>query len=170
MCSGLGKRKDGLRQFPDHVVALSSLAANEINPAGATLRGKISVVPFGVDLTRFDPMQVTAHRVVQLAKQWRVPDDLPVVMLPARFHKSKGHSSLLEAPGPHSRLDLRCIFWSAPTPTAGPIAAAGEGHRPARADRPRLGGGGMPRYGRAPDAGRRRGRTLSRPRDLIIGW
>jgi glycosyltransferase involved in cell wall biosynthesis len=106
----LSKRSKAAFANSDHVVALSTLVANEINLLLAPLRGKISVVPFGVDLTRFDPMQVTAHRVVQLAKQWRVPDDLPVVMLPARFHRGKGHGLLLEALGLIRDLDLRCIL------------------------------------------------------------
>ncbi len=75
-----------------------------------SLGHRLSVVPYGIDLTRFDPAQVTAPRVVQLANQWRVPDDLPVIMAPAAFERGKGHSLLLEALALIRDLDLRCIL------------------------------------------------------------
>jgi glycosyltransferase involved in cell wall biosynthesis len=74
------------------------------------LQAKIRLVPFGIDCARFDPGQVTAHRVIQLAQQWRVPDDRPVVMLPGRFAKERGHGLLIEALSLIRDVDLRCIM------------------------------------------------------------
>ncbi|MBL8709813.1 MAG: glycosyltransferase, partial [Rhodospirillaceae bacterium] len=94
----------------DHVITLSQVTAQEIARLLPALGPRLSVMPYGIDLTRFDPTQVTAPRVVQLANQWRVPDDLPVIMLPATFARAKGHSLLLEALALIRDLDLRCIL------------------------------------------------------------
>jgi len=94
----------------DLVITLSHATAEEIARAIPSLGNRLSVVPYGIDLTRFDPAQVTAPRVVQLANQWRVPDDLPVIMAPAAFVRGKGQSLLLEALALIRDLDLRCIL------------------------------------------------------------
>nr|WP_298685527.1 glycosyltransferase [uncultured Dongia sp.] len=99
----------------DLVVTLSNGTGQEIAKAIPTLGHRLSVIPYGIDLTRFDPTQVTAPRVVQLANQWRVPDDLPVIMAPAAFERAKGHSLLLEALALIRDLDLRCILVGAET-------------------------------------------------------
>lgn len=94
----------------DLVVTLSHATAEEIARAVPSLGNRLIVVPYGIDLSRFDPAQVTASRVVQLANQWRVPDDLPVIMAPAALARSKGQSMLLEALALIRDLDLRCIL------------------------------------------------------------
>ncbi|WP_374369452.1 glycosyltransferase [Dongia sp.] len=94
----------------DLVITLSHVTADEIARAIPALGPRLNVVPYGIDLSRFDPTQVTAPRVVQLANQWRVPDDQPVIMLPATFMRAKGHSLLLEALALNRDLDLRCIL------------------------------------------------------------
>lgn len=104
--------KKSLQAFSesDLVVTLSHVTADEIARVLPPLGSRLNVVPYGIDLTRFDPTQVTAPRVVQLANQWRVPDDIPVIMAPATFHRGKGHSLLLEALALNRDLDLRCIL------------------------------------------------------------
>lgn len=94
----------------DHVLTLSYLTANLLSDALPELRERLSVVPYGVDLTRFDPHRVAAQRMVQLATYWRLPDDKPVIMLPARYAPQKGHALLLEALTEVKDIDLRCIF------------------------------------------------------------
>lgn len=106
----LSKRSLAAFAQSDLVITQSHATALEIAKAVPTLGHRLSVVPFGIDLTRFDPAQVTAPRVVQLANQWRVPDDLPVIMAPAAFQRGKGQSVLLEALALIRDLDLRCIL------------------------------------------------------------
>ena len=102
----------------DHVVTLSYLTAHEIARAMPELRDRISVVPYGVDLSRFDPGRVTAQRVIQLANLWRMPDDRPIIMLPGRFVPQKGHGQLIEALAEMKDIDLRCIMVG-PSPDGG---------------------------------------------------
>lgn len=106
----LSKRSLNAFAESDLVITLSNATAEEIAKAIPSLGHRLSVIPYGIDLSRFDPGQVTAPRVVQLANQWRVPDDLPVIMAPAAFERGKGHSLLLEALALIRDLDLRCIL------------------------------------------------------------
>jgi glycosyltransferase involved in cell wall biosynthesis len=94
----------------DHVLTLSYLTANLLSDALPELRERLSVVPYGVDLTRFDPHRVAAQRMIQLAQNWRLPDDKPVIMLPARYVPQKGHALLLEALTEVKDIDLRCLM------------------------------------------------------------
>lgn len=102
----------------DHVLTLSYLTADLLAEALPELRERLSVVPFGIDLTRYDPTRVAAHRMVQLATNWRLPDDKPIVMLPARYAPQKGHALLLEALNEVKDIDLRCIMVG-PSPDGG---------------------------------------------------
>jgi glycosyltransferase involved in cell wall biosynthesis len=106
----LPKRLRQALERVDEIVVLSRLTGHELADAMPALADRISLVEFGVDLTRFDPAQVTAHRVIQMAQQWRVPDDRPVVMLPGRFARERGHGTLVEALGLIRDVDLRCIL------------------------------------------------------------
>jgi glycosyltransferase involved in cell wall biosynthesis len=94
----------------DHVLTLSYLTANLLSDALPELRERLSVVPYGVDLTRFDPTRVTPQRMIQMAQTWRLPDDRPVLMLPARYVPQKGHALLLEALTELKDIELRCIM------------------------------------------------------------
>ena len=106
----LSKRSRQAFAESDLVIGLSHATAREIAKVIPGLGQRLSVIPYGIDLTRFDPTQVTAPRVIQLANQWRVPDDLPVIMAPATFERAKGHSLLLEALALIRDIDLRCIL------------------------------------------------------------
>ena len=70
----------------------------------------VLVVPYGVDLTRFDPQRVTPQRMIQMAQAWRLPDDRPIIMLPARYVPQKGHALLLEALTELKDIELRCLM------------------------------------------------------------
>jgi len=94
----------------DHVLTLSYLTANLLSDALPELRERLSVVPYGIDLTRFDPTRVAAQRMIHLATNWRLPDDKPIIMLPARYAPQKGHALLLEALSEVKDIDLRCII------------------------------------------------------------
>jgi glycosyltransferase involved in cell wall biosynthesis len=94
----------------DHVLTLSYLTANLLSDALPELRERVSVVPYGVDLRHFDPQRVTPQRMIQMAQAWRLPDDKPIIMLPARYVPQKGHALLLEALSELKDIDLRCLM------------------------------------------------------------
>ena len=79
------------------VVAISEFIARHIVETYAVEPGVIRTIPCGVDLAAFDPARVTPGRLAALRDAWRVPDELPVVMLPGRLTALKGHLALLDA-------------------------------------------------------------------------
>jgi len=67
-------------------------------------------VPRGVDTGRFDPERTSADRVIRLAREWGLPDGVPVVMLPGRLTRWKGHDVLIEALRRLDRSALHCVI------------------------------------------------------------
>ena len=57
----------------------------------------INVIHRGVDIDRFDVAKVSAERLIALSQKWRLPEDLPVIMLPGRLTRWKGQLLMLDA-------------------------------------------------------------------------
>ena len=93
-----GKRRyNAIMTRGDRVIAVSTFIARHIAETYAVEPGRIRTIPRGVDLAEFDPSRVAPDRVGALRDAWRVPDELPVVMLPGRLTALKGHLALLDA-------------------------------------------------------------------------
>jgi glycosyltransferase involved in cell wall biosynthesis len=71
---------------------------------------RLRVIPRGVDLDRFDPALVTAPRLIALARQWRLEDGKPVVMLPGRITRWKGQIELIDAIAWLGRSDIQVLL------------------------------------------------------------
>ena len=95
----------------DRVIAISQFIGNQVCERYGADPERVRVIPRGVDIASFDPAAVSAQRVIQLAEQWRVPDDARVVMLPGRLTRWKGQLVLIEALARlPDRTGLRCIL------------------------------------------------------------
>lgn len=70
----------------------------------------IRIIHRGVNINVFDPVKTTAARVIHLANEWRIPDGVPVVMLPGRLTRWKGHRVLFEALARLKDRPLRCLI------------------------------------------------------------
>ena len=92
------------------IIAISNFIAGHMYQVYAVDPARIRVVPRGVDLEVFDPAHVSAERVIQLSRAWRLPDDVPVVMLPGRLTRWKGQLVLIEALAKLGRGDVRCVL------------------------------------------------------------
>ncbi|MDE2228461.1 MAG: glycosyltransferase family 4 protein [Alphaproteobacteria bacterium] len=79
------------------VIANSNFVAEHAVATYGIPRDRIRVIHRGVDVARFDPEKVSAERMARLAQEWRLPDGVPVVMLPGRLSRWKGHFVLVEA-------------------------------------------------------------------------
>lgn len=94
----------------ERVIAISYYIADvimqryKINPAN------LRIIQRGVDLDLFDPEKVSAERMIKLANEWRLPDDKPVVMLPGRVTRWKGHHTLLDALATLTDVAPRCLI------------------------------------------------------------
>jgi glycosyltransferase involved in cell wall biosynthesis len=94
----------------DRVIAISQFIADEMIHTYGVEPERLRIIPRGIDFHIFDPAAVSAERMIMLAKQWRVPDDSPVVMLPGRLTGWKGQSFLIDALARLRRRDIRCIL------------------------------------------------------------
>jgi glycosyltransferase involved in cell wall biosynthesis len=68
------------------------------------------VIRRGIDIARFDPDRVSAERMIQLSTRWRLPDGVPLILMPGRLTRWKGQTVLLEALAQLSGLDYRCVM------------------------------------------------------------
>jgi len=94
----------------ERVIAISEFIARHIRDNYKVDPARIEVIHRGVDLDIFNPAQVTAPRMVHLATEWRLPDGLPLVMLPARFSRWKGQTLLLDALTRLGDLEFSCVL------------------------------------------------------------
>ena len=95
----------------DRVIAISEFISEQVCSRYGADPAKVRNIPRGVDMGLFDPAAVSAQRVIQLAEQWRLPDDARVVMLPGRLTRWKGQGVLIEAIARlEDRTGLRCIL------------------------------------------------------------
>ena len=106
----LKRRYNSVMARGDRVIANSKFIddhmARHYHPDPARVR----VVPRGIDFERFDPEQVTNERMIRLSERWRLPDGAPVVLLPGRLSRWKGHQILIEALAQLNRPDVRCLL------------------------------------------------------------
>ncbi len=94
----------------ERVIAISDFIAQHVREHYKVDPDKLRVIHRGVDLTRFDPDRVSAERMIQLATRWRLPDGLPLILMPGRLTRWKGQAVLLEALSHLRDLDYRCVL------------------------------------------------------------
>ncbi len=106
----LKRRYNSIMTRGERVIALSGFIAGHVRRVYGVPPSRIRVIHRGVDLARFDPAEVGAERVVTLAAEWRLPDGVPVVMLPGRLTRWKGQAVFIRAIAELGRRDIRCIL------------------------------------------------------------
>ena len=92
------------------VIAISNFIAGHIRQVYGVPSTKIRVIHRGVDLSRFNPKVISRERIISLAEKWRLPDGVPVIMLPGRLTRWKGQMVLIEAIKELGRKDVQCLI------------------------------------------------------------
>ena len=64
----------------------------------------------GIALDRFHPTMVGMQRMATLLRDWRIEDGAPIILLPGRITRWKGHHVLLEAMARLQRPDVFCVL------------------------------------------------------------
>jgi glycosyltransferase involved in cell wall biosynthesis len=95
--NSLKRRYNSIMARGDRVIAISNFIAGHVRQNYGVPTSRLRIIHRGVDLGRFDPEQVSAERVVALATKWRIPDDMPVIMLPGRLTRWKGQPTFIRA-------------------------------------------------------------------------
>ena len=94
----------------ERVIAISRFVAEHAIATYGIAPERVRVIERGVDLLRFDPQRISQERIIRLAREWRLPDDRPVVMLPGRLTRWKGQLDLIAALALLGRSDLCCLL------------------------------------------------------------
>ena len=94
----------------DRVIAASRFIVDHVVDQYHASAPLVRHIPRGIDFLRFDPARVSAERQAKLAREWRLPDGVPVVMLPGRLTRWKGQGVLIDAIAQRGKRDLRCLL------------------------------------------------------------
>ena len=108
--NALKRRYNGVMASGHQVIAVSEFIAAHVREVYGIDEQRLVTIARGVDLDRFDPATVSAERMIRLAEAWRLPDGMPVVMLPGRLTRLKGHGVLLDALAELGGPEIRCLL------------------------------------------------------------
>ena len=108
--SRLKHRYNSVMAKGERVIAISDFVADHVARVYGVDDYRLRTIPRGVDLDIFDPRHVTGARMASLSRQWRVPDGVPVVMLPGRLTRWKGGLDFIAAIAGLGRRDIFCLM------------------------------------------------------------
>ena len=94
----------------ERIIAISNTLKEHILENYPVNPDRIRVIHRGVDFDRFDPKRVSAERIIRLSREWRLPDGVPVVLLPGRLTGWKGQRVLIEALAKLPDRQIRCLL------------------------------------------------------------
>jgi glycosyltransferase involved in cell wall biosynthesis len=92
------------------VIAISEFVGRHIAARYGVPQNRIRIIHRGVDFAAFDPHRISQPRIVQLAREWRLPDGVPVIILPGRLTRWKGQLVLIDALAKLGRRDVCCLL------------------------------------------------------------
>lgn len=95
--SKLKKRYNQVMAAGARVVAVSTFISDLIKSRYKIDPAKLRVIHNGVDLQKFDPAAVRGDRAVRLAKEWRIENGQPAILLPGRLTGWKGQRLFIRA-------------------------------------------------------------------------
>ena len=101
------------------VIAISDYVHGLITSQYIGVEDRLTVVHRGVDTRIFDPSAVSQARIVNFADTVGLPEDVSVIMMPARSSLWKGHHTLLDALAKLKDLNFVCLFVGASDGKAG---------------------------------------------------
>jgi glycosyltransferase involved in cell wall biosynthesis len=94
----------------ERIIAISSFIRDHILTHYPAAPEQVRLVHRGIDPAIFGPDRVNQPRMIQLAKQWRLPDDRLVILLPGRLTRWKGQLDLIDAVAKLGRRDVCCVL------------------------------------------------------------
>jgi glycosyltransferase involved in cell wall biosynthesis len=107
--SGIKRLYNRVMTRGQRVIAISEFIAGHIEKTYGVGPERVRVVHRGVDIDLFDPDKVSDERMIQLASQWRLPDDKHIILMPGRLTRWKGQGVLVEALAKLGRRDIHCL-------------------------------------------------------------
>ena len=92
------------------VISISNFISEHIKNTYHIANDKIRLVYRGADMNKFDPVLVSSTQIEDLTKQWQLPTDKPVILMPGRLSRMKGHLVVLDALSLMKHKDVTCVF------------------------------------------------------------
>ena len=90
------KQYNSIMTEGERVIAVSHFIADHIQQNYEITPEKIRIIHRGVDLKVFHPMNHSLLRLIELTKDWRLPE-LPLILFPGRITRWKGQDVFLRA-------------------------------------------------------------------------
>ena len=91
------KKYNSIMTKGERIIAISNFIAEHIRTNYDVPAERIEVIHRGIDLDAFSQRAVPPQRILALADRWRLPDGVPVIMLPGRLTRWKGQLLFLAA-------------------------------------------------------------------------
>lgn len=103
----------------ERIIAISDFIANHIFSQYSKYLpdAKVETVQTihrGIDCQQFDPKKVAFERLQNLKKEWGLLEDTPLILLPARLTRIKGHITLIKALKQLKIRDYTCVIVGQP--------------------------------------------------------
>jgi len=103
----------------ERVIAVSHFLADYLETQYDTDPTKIRVIHRGLAVEKFHPNSVTPDRLIKISQDWRLPEGLPMILMPARLTRLKGHKFFVDAFAALNRKDIFCILLGAVSKKSG---------------------------------------------------
>ncbi len=97
----------------DRVIAVSDQLADLIIDRHGTPWERITVIPAGIDVERFDPARVSPARIEAVRRAWGIRSDVKVILVAGRMLRRKGHHIVVQAVRRLKEMgakDFICVF------------------------------------------------------------
>lgn len=94
----------------ERVIVVSHFLADHLESEYNVDPTRLRVIHRGLAVEKFHPNSVTPDRLVRLSEQWRIPEGAPIVFMPARLTRLKGHKFLVDAMAKMNNEDVFCIM------------------------------------------------------------
>lgn len=94
----------------DAIIAVSAFVAGYAQKNYTFPSEKVSIIPRGIDPLFLNRVSVSSGRIEKIIKNWNIPQDKRLILLPARLTKIKGHEVLIDAIHQLNRSDIFCLF------------------------------------------------------------
>jgi glycosyltransferase involved in cell wall biosynthesis len=94
----------------ERVIAISDYVKNYILENYSVDPARVRTIHRGIALDRFHPGMVGMQRMANLLRDWRIEDGAPIILLPGRLTRWKGHHVLLQAMAQLNRPDVFCVL------------------------------------------------------------
>jgi glycosyltransferase involved in cell wall biosynthesis len=81
----------------ERVIAISHFIADHIRQNYRVPEEHLRTIQRGVDTKLFSPSNYAPQRMIELSKEWRLPEALPLILFPGRITRWKGQDVFLKA-------------------------------------------------------------------------